>query len=112
MRTLAQIGRVIIIIGQIIDVLMVFRWNIYYGIPDIVMICFASSVLTSAAFALIGMPALVMFLKLSPKKVEATMMSFAYTLIQLSIGFLSTMMGVLVNKYFVGVKSNDLSNYY
>ena len=40
------------------------------------------------------------------------MMAFSITLVNLSLGALGNIMGLLINKYFVGVTKGNLSNMY
>ena len=47
-----------------------------------------------------------------PDNVEATMMALAASTINLSKGSLGEFVGAFINKNFVGVSSNNLSQYY
>jgi len=48
---------------------------------------------------------------MTPAHVEATMMAFSASIMNISNGLLGSVIGVGVNKWFVGVTSDDLSNY-
>jgi len=48
---------------------------------------------------------------MTPAHVEATMMAFSASIMNISNGLLGSVIGVGVNKWFVGVTSYDLSNY-
>jgi len=48
---------------------------------------------------------------LAPKKVEATMMAFSSTVMNISLGALGSLSGVIINTLFVGVSEDDLSKY-
>ena len=48
---------------------------------------------------------------MAPKNVEATMMAFSGSVMNISLGALGSISGVIINKVFVGVSSKDLRNY-
>ena len=48
---------------------------------------------------------------MTPAHVEATMMAFSASIMNISNGLLGSVIGVGVNKWFVGVTSEDLSNF-
>jgi len=47
MRTLTYIGLGLAVFGLTIDLLQIFRYNIEWGISDMVVLCFGSSVIYS-----------------------------------------------------------------
>lgn len=55
---------------------------------------------------------LVIFQKITPPHVEATMMALSASIVNLSRGFLGETTGAFINHYFIGVTKNDMSNYY
>ena len=86
--------------------------NLKFGISDFALLCFGTGPISSVNFALTQLPTLVMFQRLTPPNVEATMMAFAASFVNMSRGLIPDMMGVFINKNFVGVTENDLSKYY
>ena len=58
------------------------------------------------------MPCNIIMSKTIPFGVEATMFSFAHTIINLNLFTLRTLMGVLINDNFVHVTKDDFSNFY
>ena len=112
MRTLTYFGCFIGLIGLLIDLFQVFRWNLALGISDMAVLCFGSTVLSTIGFAISQLPSLVLFQKLAPPHVEATMMAFSASIVNLSRGMIGQLTGAFINKYFVGVTAKDLSNYY
>jgi len=112
MRTLTYFGCFIGVIGLLIDLFQVFRWNLAWGISDMTVLCFGSTVLSTIGFAISQLPSLVLFQKLAPPHVEATMMAFSASVVNLSRGVIGQLTGAFINKYFVGVTAKDLSNYY
>ena len=67
-------------------------------------------IMASLITSLIILPCLVLLQKIIPTYVEATMMAFSITLVNLSLGALGNIMGLVINKYFVGVTKDNLSN--
>ena len=49
---------------------------------------------------------------MTPERVEATMMAFATSCMNLSAGGLPEILGLTINKWFLGISEDDLSNYY
>ena len=62
--------------------------------------------------ALIILPSLVLFQKLTPLNVEATMMAFAASVVNLSRGLVGKLSAIAINSYFVGVEKDKMENYY
>jgi hypothetical protein len=54
---------------------------------------------------------MVLFAKITPKNIEASCFAMLTGTFNFSNGVLSPMIGKLVNDWFVGVNSEDLSNY-
>jgi hypothetical protein len=86
--------------------------NIEIGIPDFAILLFGSTVLSSISFALSQLPMLVVFQKVTPSHVEATMMALSASIVNLSRGFLGDCTGVFINHYFIKVTKEDMGNYY
>ena len=82
--------------------------NCAYIISDFALISSGGIVAAPLIFSMSILPGLVMFQKLTPGKVEATMFAFAMSVVN-SQGLLSNLTGYLINEYFVGVTKDDLS---
>jgi MFS family permease len=54
----------------------------------------------------------VLFAKITPKHIEATVFSFFTGIFNLSAMVISPNIGVLINKLFIGVTTANLENYY
>jgi hypothetical protein len=112
LRTLIYINFVLGIFSIGVELFQIFRFNLSFGISDMAMLCFGSSVLAAFQFALSQLPAIVLFQKLTPPHVETTMMAFSMSVVNLTMGFTGNIIGVFINKVFVGVTSEDLSKFY
>ena len=87
------------------------RWNLAIGIPDLVWVMFSSTALNTFIYAFLVLPPGVLFAKLTPAHVEATMYAFTSS-ITAAIYPLSKFLGIAINKLTFNVKSNDLANLY
>ena len=61
-------------------------------------------------FAFTQLPTLVLFQKLVPDHVEATMMALSASVINLSRGLMGDLMGVFINKTFIGITEKDFEH--
>ena len=52
-----------------------------------------------------------MFQKITPDHVESIMMAFSASIVNLSRGFTGQMIGVWMNRNFIGITATDLTNY-
>lgn len=111
-KTLSYISVCIGFFGSAIDLIQIFRLNLQIGIPDFAILLFGSTVLASIQFALSQLPMLVVFQKITPQHVEATMMALSASIVNLSRGFLGDCTGAFINHQFVKVTKEDMSNYY
>lgn len=112
MRQLTYIGLALGVFSTFIDLWQILRINIEWGISDMVVLCFGSSVIYAVQFALSQLPSLVLFQKLTPPHVEATMMAFSASIVNMSRGLIGQLTGVAINKLFLHITQDDLSNYY
>ena len=70
--------------------------NIECGIPDIYISCFIKAVFVPLTFAISQLPVTVLFQKLCPEGVEATMMALNASILNLRVS-LGALTGVLTN---------------
>lgn len=110
-RSLYKVSIAIHMIATLFDLILVLRWNLKVGIPDIWWIIFSSSSLGTLQFAFGVLPAMVLFSKITPAHVEATM--FAFTSSVISIVFpLSKLIGALWNSLIFHVTFTNLEELY
>ncbi len=95
-------------IGCAFNLAFVLRLNIALGINDLVFIVFTSIVTDTLGLAFSMLPMLVLFAKITPKNIEATVFAMLTGVFNLSNSVLSPMMGVLINKVFVNVTTENL----
>ena len=65
------------------------------------MICFGGAFFGPLSFAMTQLPTLVLFQKMTPMNVEATMMAFSASIVNMSNGLMGSLTGALLNKYFL-----------
>lgn len=94
-----------------LNILFVLRMNQDYGLSDMFVIIFTDVVTDVISQCLVKLPMMVLFAKITPKRIEAT----AFAFLTGTFNFTGTMRGLVgsaVNSAFVGVTQDDLSNYY
>lgn len=90
---------------------LIFRINLEYGIPDVLLIIFTDTVQEIISQCLIFLPMTVIFTKITPKHIEAT--SFALLAgISNFRGTMRSYIGTYINDKYVGVSQDNLSDYY
>ncbi len=91
------------VVASFFDMCFVLRWNItYLHIPDLVWVLCSSTAMGTLIFAFMIMPPGVLFAKLTPAHVEATVYAFTSS-ITAAVYPLSKFLGVFINKAFFGV---------
>jgi hypothetical protein len=98
-------------IGSVFTMLFVLRLNLLVGISDIVFIIFTSTIVDTLNLAFSLMPAMVLFARVTPNHIEATIFAFLTSINNLN-GVVSSNVGVLINNLFVGVDQNNLEKVY
>mmetsp|Transcript_17214 Transcript_17214/g.23231 ORF Transcript_17214/g.23231 Transcript_17214/m.23231 type:complete len:381 (-) Transcript_17214:117-1259(-) len=91
--------------------ILMTRINLTWGIPDLALIVFSTSVTKTLQYCLIFLPITVLMAKLCPKRIEATsfaLLAGTYNIRDVVQGWL----GSFINDTFVGVTKDDLSKYW
>jgi len=96
-------------VGSIFSLMFVLRLNIAWGISDIAFVMFTGIITDTFALAFSVVPPLVLFAKITPSHVEATMFAFLTSIINAANSFPGKMLGAAINKWFVGVTTEDMS---
>jgi vacuolar-type H+-ATPase subunit I/STV1 len=100
-------------IGSVTSFIFVMRWNVtYLYINDLVFIIFTSIVTDILVLSFSNLPSMVLFAKITPKHIEATVFALLTGTSNLANGVLSPMVGAWINDRFVKVTADDLSNFY
>ena len=99
-RFLIGLASFVHIIGSFSSLAFVLRWNLKWGISDIVFVCCTSSTLMPLQYALFILPPYILVSKLTPSHVEATVFSFSAGLINGCIYMLSRTVGSIYNVSF------------
>jgi len=92
--------------------MFVMRWNLLLGINDIVFIIFTSVITDTLILSFSVMPLLVLFAKITPKHIEATVFAFLTSVNNFSSTVVSPLIGAFINDHYVGVTSEDFTNFY
>lgn len=110
-RRLIIIDALISIVIAPISFAFVLRWNVQWGIPDLVMIIFTETVGDIISQCFIFLPMCVLFTKITPKKIEGTCFALLAGISNFR-GTIRGWTGSQINTLFVGVTQTDLSRYW
>jgi hypothetical protein len=100
------------VVGGFISLIFATRLNLSLGISDLTFVILSSIVTETLSTAFSQMPVLVLFAKITPPNIEATVFALFTGIFNLSAIVISPNMGIIVNKLFVGVTLDNLSEYY
>jgi hypothetical protein len=100
------------VIGCSISLMFAMRLNLALGISDLAFVIVTSIITDTLSTAFNQMPVLVLFAKITPKNIEATVFALFTGILNLSSIVISPNVGIIINKMFVGVTLNSLSDYY
>ena len=99
--------------GQLMNLVFILRLNQrWFGISDVVFTMVTTSVTDTLVLAFTQLPTLVLFAKITPAHIEATVFALLTGVFNFVNTVLSPNIGVLINKYCVGVTSDHLEKYY
>mmetsp|Transcript_13088 Transcript_13088/g.22088 ORF Transcript_13088/g.22088 Transcript_13088/m.22088 type:complete len:291 (+) Transcript_13088:622-1494(+) len=111
-RTLLKWACYMGVVGSLLSLFFVLRWNLACGISDIFCIVFTDIVLGTLGLAYSQLPTMVLFAKITPSSIEATFFAFLTGTLNFSNTVMRPLVGSMLNDYFVGVTAEDLSQFY
>ncbi len=94
--------------GSVVTLIFAMRLNLYLGVSDLSFVIISSLITDTLSTAFSQLPVLVLFAKITPKNIEATVFAFFTGVLNLSAIVISPNIGILVNNLFVGVTLNSL----
>ena len=100
------------ILGSMVSLVFALRWNLLVGIGDLELIIFSGVVTDVLGLAFSLLPTLVLFAKITPKKIEATVFAMMTGVFNLNEVVLSPFAGVVINRLFVHVSNENLESFY
>jgi hypothetical protein len=111
-RTLVKYSIMVSYFGGVFGLMFVMRLNVMLGINDIIFIILTSVITDTLALAFSNMPLLVLFAKVTPHHIEATVFAFLTSVSNFSSSVVSPLMGAIINDFFVGVTLDNLEDFY
>ena len=99
-------------VGCFINLIFAMRLNLALGISDLAFVIVSSIITDTLSTAFSHLPVLVLFAKITPKNIEATVFALFTGVLNLSAIVISPNMGILINQTFVGVSLASLQDYY
>ena len=91
--------------------IFVLRMNLKWGIPDMYLIIFTDVVSEILSQCFVFLPMSVVYAKICPKRIEATSFALLASVSNFR-GTIRSWIGAYINKTWVGVTHEDLSNYW
>jgi hypothetical protein len=111
-RTIIFWSTVISVFSTFIHYCFAMRFNLYFGISDIIFVIFTDVVFGCLALAMNVLPSLALFAKITPPGIEGTIFAFLTGSWNFADTVLSPLIGATLNKQFVGVSAKNLTNYH
>lgn len=111
-KCMFHVAQRIFVMSDAIAVMMALKWNTYIGLPTIVPYILSGKIAGVLEGAFKCMPSYILFTKLVPSGVEATMMGTIDMIMGLTNVTFREMIGVHINDNFVHVTNANLDNYY
>jgi len=97
-------------VSSALNMIFTLRWNIAWGIRDELFVMLSVVVSDTFALAFSLVPPMVLFAKITPAHVEATMFAFLCSILCATRILPGSIIGALINKWFVGVTTEDMSS--
>ena len=98
----------LMVISSFANMALCLRWNIAIGISDMTFVVFTGTTFLPMLMAFYIVPPFVLIAKITPAHVEATIFSFAASVINAGIHFLGKYTGLAWNKAFFGITTENL----
>ncbi|CDW91088.1 UNKNOWN [Stylonychia lemnae] len=111
-RSLIILGIIINTTGCAMGLLQALRYNLVLGIDDVTFVVFTSTITDTLGLAFIQLPMMVLFAKVCPPFIEATVFSLLTGIYNFSNFTLSPMIGVLINRLFIRVSNSNLDDFF
>lgn len=89
---------------------MLFCINVTFGIPPFLFVCLTSTVTDTLYMAFAKLPLMVLYAKVIPEKIEASMFAFLMGLSNLSNLFIAKNWANFLNAMFVGCTRDNLAD--
>jgi len=96
------------VLGCLITLVFAMRLNLSLGISDLTFVIVSSLITDTLSTAFSQLPVLVLFAKITPKNIEATVFALFTGVLNLSAIVISPNVGIVVNNLLVGVTLQSL----
>ena len=87
------------------------RWNLSWGVPDLVFLLFTDIVFAVVSTLLYTLPIMALFAKITPARIEGTTYAFMTGTMNFGSTVISPGIGTFINHEWVGVNKHDLTDY-
>ena len=111
-RTILKMNQAILFLVHSLNFIFVMRWNLIVGIPDLPYVVCVDMLKEVVSVAFQFLPMMVLFAKITPKKIEATCFAFLGGTTNFCRSMTAPIVGATINDWFVGVTGDNLKDYY
>ena len=110
-RTMVLASFITTSLSALLNFFFAKRWNVDWGIPDLVFLITTDVVFGIVSMLLYTLPIMALFAKIIPAKIEGTTFAFLTGTMNFGSTVISPGIGTFINAQWVGVNKKDLSNY-
>jgi MFS-type transporter involved in bile tolerance (Atg22 family) len=110
-RTVIFWSTVIAVFSTFFNFCFAMRWNVLIGVSDLFFLIFTDVVFGCLSLAMNTLPTHALIAKICPPGIEGTIFALLTGTSNFAMSVLAPGMGAYINRHFVGVTADDLSNY-
>lgn len=110
-RTMVFISLITTSISCFLNYCFAKRWNVGWGIPDLVFLLTTDVVFGIISTLLYTLPIMALFAKITPPRIEGTTFAFLTGTMNFGSTVISPGVGTFINHEWVGVSKKNLSGY-
>ena len=111
-RSVVYLNYIFVITHSFASLALTLQWNEVIGISNIVFVALTGSTIFPIIIALHMLPPFVLIAKITPAHVEATIFSFAASVLNIGIHFGAKYMGLFWNKLFFNINTDNLDEFW
>ena len=109
-RTLLFWDTIMVIVSQVAGLAWALRWNLKIGINDLIFALLTDVVFGTVSRALNMLPSLALFVKITPKGIEATVFAFLTGTCNLASTVIAPNVGAFINDKFLHMTAKDFED--
>jgi hypothetical protein len=108
-RTMVLIAFIINVFSTFLTYCFAKRWNLQWGISDLVFLLFTDIIFSTIGFLFFTLPIMALFAKVTPPKIEGTTYAFLTGTMNFCRAVISPAIGTWINHEFVHVNKRNVA---